>query len=59
MSITDRDRYNLARAIDCVLLQNTTRETHKFTGRLENSRMILLSFCLINQTEYRTHTGLT
>ncbi len=42
IGITDRDRHSLERAINCVLLQNATRETHKFMGKLESSRMILI-----------------
>jgi len=37
-----KDRHSLERAINCVLLQSTTRETHKFMGKLESSRMILI-----------------
>jgi len=39
----------------CVLLQNTTKETHQFMGELKSSRIILRSFSLINHTEYRAH----
>ncbi len=42
IDITDRDRHSLERAIDCMLLQSTTRETHKFIGKLESSRIILI-----------------
>jgi hypothetical protein len=38
----DRDRHNLERVINCALLRITTKETHKFMGKLENSRMMFL-----------------
>jgi hypothetical protein len=41
-NVTDRDRHSLEHAINCVLLQSAKRETHKFMGKLESSRMILI-----------------
>jgi hypothetical protein len=39
-SLTGRDRHHLERAITCLLLQSTIRDSHKFIGKLENSSMI-------------------
>jgi hypothetical protein len=56
-TVTDK---SLEERIHCVLLQNPTKETHKFTGELESSRIILRNFSLVNHTQYRAHivTGL-
>jgi len=58
-TLPDHDRDSLKRAINCVLLQNTVKETRKSTDKLKSSRLILMYFCLINPTEYRVHTVLT
>ncbi len=41
-TVTDRDRHSLEHAINCVLLQSITRETHKCMGKLESCRMVLI-----------------
>ncbi len=56
---SDLDRYSLERAIKCVLLQSTARETLKVMGKLKRSRIILIQFCLITPTEYRAYILMT
>jgi hypothetical protein len=32
-NVTDRERHSSERELNCILLQSTTRETHKFMGK--------------------------
>ncbi len=63
LPLTDRDRLSLQYEVHCILLQIAKSEIHRFVGKLKSSRILMISNCRINPTQYRvqypTRVGLS